>query len=225
MSWKRVNGGGSKYVTDDLLLFVIPEDVWETVKDRNVPDEEPYMETDGIPELEEEHGDMIRDWERDLARGWWMKPVKVQKWKIYATHRPTRKSFESDPFDTQREAFRMAEVAIPKIQARRRPRWLKPDSDNEAATMRSAKKNKGKKTTEVREKKDKSKVKVKFSPGGGRNPHAEDALSRKPTRGHKRKERSRAVGKGHSRKQKHKGQRAYASAARVATMYLIREEG
>ena len=112
----------------------------------------------------------------------------------------------------------MADIAIPKMQTRRRPRWLKPDSDNEAATMRSAKRSKNK-TTEVREKKDKSKIKVKVERGG--NPHAEDALSRKTTRGHKRKERSRAVGKGHSRKPKHKGQRAYASAARVATMYLL----
>lgn len=81
-------------------------------------------------------------------------------------------------------------------------------------TTRSAKR----KTTEVREKKDKSKIKVEAPRGG--NPHAEDALSRKPTRGHKRKERSRAVSKGHSRKQKHKQQHA-ASASRVASMFLL----
>ena len=218
MSWERINTGGKRFVTDDLLFFVSPKDVWEAVKDRNVPDEEPYMETDGIPELEKQHGDMIRDWERAVARGWWMKPVKVQKWQIFALHRPTRKSFESDPFDTEREALRMADIAIPKMQARRRPRWLKPDSDNEAQNMRSAKR-----TTEVREKKDKTKILVKVPRGG--NPHAENALSRKTTRGHKRKERAHAVSKGHSRKPKHKGQNAYASAARVATMYLIREEG
>jgi hypothetical protein len=39
-----------------------------------------------------------------------------------------------------------------------------------------------------------------------RNVHHEDALSRKTTRGHKRKERKRSVAKGHSRKPKHKGQ-------------------
>ena len=111
----------------------------------------------------------------------------------------------------------MADIAIPKMQTRRRPRWLKPDSDNEAATMRSAKRSKNK-TTEVREKKDKSKIKVEVSRGG--NPHAEDAKSRKPTRGHKRKERPRAVGKGHSRKQKHKQQHV-ASPARVASMFLL----
>jgi len=57
-------------------------------------------------------------------------------------------------------------------------------------------------TTEVREKKDKSKLKVKVPLGG--NPHAENALSRKTTRGHNRKERPHAVSKGHSRKPKHK---------------------
>ena len=39
-----------------------------------------------------------------------------------------------------------------------------------------------------------------------RNVHHEDALSRKTTRGHKRKERKRSVAKGYSRKPKHKGQ-------------------
>jgi hypothetical protein len=84
-------------------------------------------------------------------------------------------------------------------------------------TTRSAKR----KTTEVREKKDKSKIKVEAPRGG--NPHAEDAISRKPTRGHTRKERSRAVSKGHSRKpkHKHKQQQHAASASRVATMYLL----
>lgn len=93
-------------------------------------------------------------------------------------------------------------------------------TDHKDQSLRSAKK-RNTRTTEVREKKDKSKIKVKVSPGGGRNPHAEDALSRKTTRGHKRKERAHAVGKGHSRKEKHKSQNNYASAARVATMHLL----
>ena len=88
-------------------------------------------------------------------------------------------------------------------------------------TTRTARKSKGKKTTEVRKKKDPNKIKVEVKPGGGRNPHAEDALSRKPTRGHKRKERDRNVAKGHSRKPKHKGRQQYASPARVASMYLL----
>jgi hypothetical protein len=91
-------------------------------------------------------------------------------------------------------------------------------TDPKDQSLRSARKRKTR-TTEVREKKDKSKIKVKVERGG--NPHAQDALSRKTTRGHKRKERSRAVGKGHSRKPKHKSQNAYASAARVATMHLL----
>jgi len=88
--------------------------------------------------------------------------------------------------------------------------------------MRSAKKNKGKsksKTTEVRmDKKDPNKIRGKAP--SRRNPEHQDALSRKPTRGHKRKERGRAVEKGHSRKQKHK-QRLVASPARVASMFLL----
>lgn len=225
--WKRMNLGGKKWITDDLLVYVTPEETWTTVKDRNVPDEEPYMETDGVPELLAEESRMIRDWERDRKRGWWMKPVKVQKWRIYVTHRPTKKFFESDLFDSEREALRMADIAIPKVQARRRPRWLKPDSDNEAATMRSAKKSKGKKTTEVREKKDKSKVKVK---GPKRRNEVVQGLIERGSRGsgkHKNKAQ-RGSGKGSGkpgRHPKHRGTRAYASAARVATMYLIREEG
>jgi len=229
--WKPLfDGKGKKYITDDLRVYVSPEDVWETVRDRDVPDlyevADPEMLADGIPELIDAYENAERDHAKWVRQGWWPRPEKVQKWRIYVTHRPTKKNFESKGlYDSEREALRMADIAIPKIQARRRPRWLVPDSDNEAATMRSAKKTKRKdRTTEIREKKDKSKVKVKFTPGGGRNPHAEDALSRKPTRGHKRKERARAVGKGHSRKQKHKGQRAYASAARVATMFMLKDK-
>ena len=229
--WKPLfDGKGKKYITDDLRVYVSPEDVWETVRDRDVPDlhevADPEMLADGIPELMDAYENAERDHAKWVRQGWWPRLENVQKWRIYVTHRPTKKNFESKGlYDSEREALRMADIAIPKIQARRRPRWLVPDSDNEAATMRSAKKTKRKdRTTEIREKKDKSKVKVKFTPGGGRNPHAEDALSRKPTRGHKRKERARAVGKGHSRKQKHKGQRAYASAARVATMFMLKDK-
>jgi hypothetical protein len=220
MSWKRTTGGSSKFVSDDLLMFVLKVPVWETVKDRNVPDEEPYMETDGIPEFEEEYGDMIRDWERDLARGWWMKPVKVQKWKIYATYRPTRKSFESDPFDSEREALRMADIAIPKMQARRRPRWLKPDSDNEAATMRSAKR-RGRKPQENRPKKDKNApmiLKYDHTKSPGKDPFSDSSKHRRNDGA------SRMKNKVLDRKKKHR-ERLHASAARVATMYLIREEG
>tara|TARA_B100001094_G_scaffold329535_2_gene392502 strand:- start:3136 stop:4035 length:900 start_codon:yes stop_codon:yes gene_type:complete len=89
-------------------------------------------------------------------------------------------------------------------------------------TTRLAKKNKGKgkgKTTEVRtDKKDPNKIRGEAPTR--RNTEHQDALSRKPTRGHKRKERSRAVGKGHSRKQKHK-QKHVASPARVASMFLL----
>lgn len=230
--WKPLfDGKGKKYITDDLRVYVSPEDVWETVRDRDIPDlhevADPEMLADGIPELMDAYEDAARDYEKWVRQGWWPRPEKVQKWRIYVTHRPTKKNFESKGlYDSEREALRMANIAIPKIQARRRPRWLVPDSDNEAATMRSAKKNKRKnRTTEVRtDKKDPNKMRVEFTPGGGRNPHAQDALSRKTTRGHKRKERARNISRGHSRKQKHKGQRAYASAARVATMFMLKGE-
>jgi len=88
---------------------------------------------------------------------------------------------------------------------------------NKDQSLRSARKRKDQ-TTEVREKKDKSKIVVKVPRGG--NPHAENALSRKTTRGHKRKERAHAVSKGHSRKEKHKSEHQ-ASAAHVATMHLL----
>lgn len=83
------------------------------------------------------------------------------------------------------------------------------------------KKTRKNRTTEVHKKNDPNKMRVEVKPGGGRNPYAEAAGSRNPTRGHKRRERGRAVERGYSRKPKHKGQRQYASATRVATMYLL----
>lgn len=223
--WRSTPGGGKMHVTPDIRVYVEPVTVQETVKDRDIPDlydvVNPEDLADGIPDLVDNYRKAEREHAKWVQQGWWPRPETVQKWQVFVHHRPTRKYFEGgSPFDSEREAVRMAESAIPKIQARRRPRWLVPDPDQEADTMRTARKSKGK-TTEVREKKDPNKIKVKVKPSGGRNPHAEDALSRKTTRGHKRKERDRNVAKGHSRKQKHKGRQQYASPSRVAAMYLL----
>ena len=121
-----LDGGG------DLMVMVAAEPVEEDVKDRDLPeppDEE--MLADGIPHLVDAYYKDMELWEKWQRQGWWPRPVKVWKWKVVVLHRPTKKYFESDPFDTKREAIRMAEVAIPKVMARRRPRWLKPAKAND----------------------------------------------------------------------------------------------
>ena len=70
-------------------------------------------------------------------------------------------------------------------------------------------------TTEVREKTDKDKVQVKDPRGG--NPHAEDAGSRKPTRGHKRKERPRNKARNPRKHTKHKKPLAASIAERFSS--------
>lgn len=223
--WKRTRNG-KKFITPDIRAYVEPVMVPVFVRDRDIPDlydvVNPEDLADGIPDLVDNYRKAEREHAKWVQQGWWPRREEVQKWKVYIHHRPTKKYFESEGhFDSEREALRMADIAIPKIQARRRPRWLIPDPDKEVDTMRTAKKKKTK-TTEVRtDKKDPNKIRGEAPTR--RNVHTMDALSRKPTRGHKRKERGRAVEKGHSRKQKHK-QRLVASPARVASMFLLAQE-
>lgn len=128
--WKPTTGGGSKYVADDLLIFVSPTTVRETIKSRDIPtwgeltnDGEIYA--DDIPELVSSGRKLEAEWEKWKRQGWWPQPIDVKKWEITVTHRPTKKSFRA-VFDTEREAKSKAEEAIPKLRDRKRPPWLLP---------------------------------------------------------------------------------------------------
>lgn len=129
-NWKPMPNGGSKYVSDDLLVWVTETEGTETVRDRNIPTwaemtNDGELFADGVPELVAQG----REAERLLAQwqkqGWWPRPIKVKKWKVDVLHRPSGKAFEA-VFDDKRVALAKAEEAIPKMLERRRPSWLVP---------------------------------------------------------------------------------------------------
>ena len=133
--WKPVSSGGSKYVSDELLVWVVPTEVTETVRDRDIPTwgeltNDGELFADAIPELVAQG----REAERLLAQwqkqGWWPRPIKVQKWKVDVLHRPSGKAFEA-VFDNERTAKAKADEAIPKLLERRRPSWLVPADESD----------------------------------------------------------------------------------------------
>ena len=220
INWQRLSRGkGWKYVTPELLVHVLPVESWDHVRDRDIPDvhevADAELTADAIPHLVESYNKMVKEHAKWVRQGWWPRPVRVEKWEVWAYHRPSKKGFRG-VLDDERTALRSTENAIPKLLERKRPSWLKPDNDG---PTRAAKR-----TTEVRKKKDKNApVKVKVDRLRN-NPAAEAAGARKPTRGHRRKERGRNVERGHSRKDKHKGRRqerqSAASPSRVALRHV-----
>ena len=134
IKWKRLSAGkmqGWSYTDDDLVVQVLSVKKITTVKDKNVPSwsdvtNDGEMYADGIPELMEQAGRAEKDLAQWQRQGWWPKPVEVEAWKVFTTHRPTRTHMESvTDFDTSREALAKAEAAIPRLKARMRPSWLK----------------------------------------------------------------------------------------------------
>jgi len=128
--WKPISGGGSKYVSEEILAWITPTEVTETVRDRNIPSwsemtNDGELFADAVPELVAQG----REAERLLAQwqkqGWWPRPVKVKKWQLDVLHRPSGKAFEA-VFDDKRTAEAKADEAIPKLLERRRPSWLAP---------------------------------------------------------------------------------------------------
>jgi hypothetical protein len=91
--------------------------------------------------------------------------------------------------DQVQQGRKLSEKQLKAVRQNLYRNRMKPEADlfRAAALQASEERVAGKYLTEVREKKDKSKIKVKVQRGG--NPHAQDALSRRPTRGHARKER------------------------------------
>ena len=132
IGWDRLSGKskGWSYVDLDLVVQVLEEDGWSTVKDKNIPTwndltNDGELFADGIPELVDKGRKAERDLEQWQRQGWWPRPVKVKVWKVYVLHRPSRATFEA-VFDTSREALAKATDAIPRLKGRKRPAWLQP---------------------------------------------------------------------------------------------------
>ena len=109
--------------------------------------------------------------------------------------------------------------------ARKKSRPNQPPKDKKrAATERVVEayleREGGKRTTEVREKKDKNAPIRETMPRSKKNPAAEAAGQKKQTRGHRRKERGYNKARNPRKHTKHK-RPLHASAAHVATMHLL----
>lgn len=128
--FKPTSGGGWKYVSDDILAWVMKGEGWEEFRDPNLPSWEELtdygeMFADGIPELMSQGASLARDlakWER---QGWWPNRRKVSVWVVSILHRQRKKAFQAE-FKTSREALKRAEEAIPKVRRMVRPSWLLP---------------------------------------------------------------------------------------------------
>ena len=129
--WWPASGGDWKVRDPEVFGDIVLEDTWDSVKDRNIPDSEyfadPELTADGIPELVEQYHSGMEAWRKFTQQGWWPKPIKVQKWHLYVTYRPTRKTFDAW-FEKNElpKAKAQGALAIEVIRGRKYPRWMTP---------------------------------------------------------------------------------------------------
>ena len=131
--WKTLStGAGWVYNSPQLLLYVLEVDGVATERSRDIPD---YGEFEAQDEAEE--GLPLHVYNKWVNQGWWPKLVRRKVWKISAILRTEpRVSLESDEkyaerWRTGQDARREAEEIIPRLEARKRPAWMKVDDDGE----------------------------------------------------------------------------------------------
>lgn len=132
--WQPLSqGGGWKYVDDQILAYLLWESGYTTVKDPNVPAYSDVIDdeelADGIPDLMRSHAQSVRAWEQWQRQGWWPRPVKNPQASLHltVTFRPKKMTFEARFDGSQlRKAMADGEKAIETIRASKYPRWMKP---------------------------------------------------------------------------------------------------
>lgn len=130
-TWVPLSGAeGSKYVSEDLLIWVTKQKVLERFKDPNLPSWADIT-NDGEKYLDAPDDSGERAWaayQAEVRQGWFWNWKPVTRWVVMAHPRKTEHTFYA-VFDNEREAQNLADKAVPSLLNKRRPRWLRTEEE------------------------------------------------------------------------------------------------